>query len=104
MNVLVGIDFFTVEVLTWRGLVTYYVLFFMELETRRVWIGGITRHPDACWMQQVARNATMGGCRLPEGVPLPGVRSRSEVLRGLPRDPGSRRRKNEWFYLHEVRT
>src|SRR5919106_1987327 len=59
MDVLVGTDFFTVEVLTWRCLVTYYVLFFIELESRRVWIGGITQHPDACWMQQVARNATM---------------------------------------------
>ena len=55
MDVLVGTDFFTVEVLTWRGLMTYYVLFFIELESRRVWIGGITRHPDASWMQQVAR-------------------------------------------------
>src|SRR5882757_8500626 len=61
MNVLAGADFFTVEVLTWRGLVTYYVLFFIELESRRVWIGGITRHPDAGWMQQVARNATLEG-------------------------------------------
>jgi len=58
MDVLVGTDFFTVEVLTWRGLVTYYVLFFIEVESRRVWIGGITQHPDACWMQQMARNAT----------------------------------------------
>jgi putative transposase len=33
--VLAGIDFFTVEVLTWRGLATYYVLFFLHLETRR---------------------------------------------------------------------
>jgi hypothetical protein len=69
MDVLAGADFFTVEVLTRRGLVTYYVLFFVELESRRVSIGGITRHPDACWMQQVARNATMEdtgylkGCR-----------------------------------------
>jgi len=61
MDVLAGTDFFTVEVLTWRGLVTYYVLFFVELESRRVWIGGITRHPDAGWMQQVARNATLEG-------------------------------------------
>ena len=61
MALLAGTDFFTVEVLTWRGLVTYYVLFFIELESRRVWIGGITRHPDACWMQQVARNATLEG-------------------------------------------
>jgi putative transposase len=61
MAVLVGTDFFTVEVLSWRGLVTYYVLFFIELESRRVWIGGITQHPDTSWIQQVARNATMEG-------------------------------------------
>jgi hypothetical protein len=36
MAVLAGIDFFTVEALTWRGLKTYYVLFFLHLETRRV--------------------------------------------------------------------
>jgi hypothetical protein len=69
MDVLVGTDFFTVEVLSWRGLVTYYVLFFIQLETRRVTLGGVTRHPDAGWMQQVARNATLedtgylNGCR-----------------------------------------
>jgi hypothetical protein len=51
-------DFFTVEVLTWRGLVTYYVLFFLHLESRRVSIAGITRHPDEEWMQQIARSAT----------------------------------------------
>jgi putative transposase len=58
-NVLAGADFFTVEVLTWRGLVTYYVLFFIEVGSRRVSLGGITRHPDSSWMAQVARNATM---------------------------------------------
>ena len=69
MDVLAGTDFFTVEVLSWRGLVTYYVLFFIQLETRRVTLGGVTRHPEACWMQQVARNATLEdtgylkGCR-----------------------------------------
>jgi putative transposase len=56
--VLAGIDFFTVEVLTWRGLVTYYVLFFIHLESRRVNLAGVTRHPDQAWMQQMARNAT----------------------------------------------
>jgi putative transposase len=55
--VLVGIDFFTVEVLTWRGLATYYVLFFLHLETRRVTLAGITRHPTEQWMVQMARNA-----------------------------------------------
>ena len=58
MDVLAGTDFFTVEVLTWRGLVTYYVLFFIHLDSRRVCIAGITDRPDACWMRQVARNAT----------------------------------------------
>jgi len=49
--------------------VTYYVLFFIEIGSRRVSLGGITRHPDSCWMEQVARNATMqdtgylNGCR-----------------------------------------
>ena len=54
MDVLAGIDFFTVEVLTWRGLVTYYVLFFIHLDSRRVYVAGITDHPDACWMRQAA--------------------------------------------------
>ena len=58
MDVLAGTDFFTVEVLTWRGLVTYYVLFFIHLDSRRVSIAGITEHPDACWMRQIGRNAT----------------------------------------------
>ena len=58
MNVLAGADFFTVEVLTWHGLVTYYVLFFLHLETRRVHIAGITRHPDQEWMEQIGRSAT----------------------------------------------
>jgi putative transposase len=57
-----GTDFFTAEVLTLRGLVTYYVLFFIHLESRRVDIAGITVHPDEPWMKQIARNATMEGC------------------------------------------
>ena len=57
MDVLTGTDFFTVEVLTLRGLVTYYVLFFLHLETRRVSLAGITRHPTEEWMTQMARNA-----------------------------------------------
>src|SRR3979490_613020 len=59
---LAGTDFFTAEVLTLRGLVTYYVLFFIHLESRRVDIAGITVHPDEPWMKQIARNATMEDC------------------------------------------
>src|SRR6476661_1448787 len=62
MAVLAATDFFTVEVLTWRGLVTYYVLFFLHLETRRVTLAGITRHPTEEWMTQMARNAVDETC------------------------------------------
>jgi putative transposase len=56
---LVGTDFFTWEVLTPFGLVTYYVLFFIRQKTREVHIAGITANPDGCWMKQIARNLTM---------------------------------------------
>jgi hypothetical protein len=61
-GVLAGTDFFTAEVLTLRGLVTYYVLFFIHLESRRVDIAGIIVHPDEPWMKQIARNVTIEGC------------------------------------------
>ena len=57
--VVAGTDFFSVEVLTLRGLVTYYVLFFIRLESRRVEVAGITQHPNEVWMKQIARNVTM---------------------------------------------
>src|SRR5215472_12118579 len=69
MAVLAGADFFTVEILTLKGLVTYYVLFFMQLGTRRICIAGMTSYPDAEWMDQQARNVTLEdwgflrGCR-----------------------------------------
>jgi len=59
LDVLAGTDFFSVEVLTQRGLVTIYVLFFIHLETRRVDVAGITAHPNERWMKQMARNVTM---------------------------------------------
>jgi putative transposase len=59
MDVLVATDFFTAEVWTWCGLVTYYVLFFLHLGSRRVHIAGVTPHPDGRWMTQIARNVTM---------------------------------------------
>jgi hypothetical protein len=46
-EVLAATDFFTVEVATFHGLVTYYVLVVMELSTRRVEIAGITPHPKS---------------------------------------------------------
>jgi putative transposase len=59
LALLAGSDFFTAEVLTLRGLVTYYVLFFIHVESRRVDIAGITVHPNEPWMKQIARNVTM---------------------------------------------
>ena len=60
-EVLVAMDFFTTEVWTWGGLVTYYVLFFLRLRTRGVHIAGLTPHSDQGWMAQVARNITLKG-------------------------------------------
>jgi transposase InsO family protein len=49
-------DFFTVEVVTWRGLTRYFVLFVIDLKTRRVEIAGISSSPNGAWMNQIARN------------------------------------------------
>ena len=46
-------DFFTVETM-W--LKTLYVLFFIELGSRRGHLGGCTANPDATWVTQQARN------------------------------------------------
>jgi transposase InsO family protein len=45
-------DFFTVETLF---LNTVYVFFFLELKTRRVYLAGVTSHPDGFWVGQQAR-------------------------------------------------
>ena len=41
------------------GLVTYYVLFFIHLGSRKIYVAGVTPHPDQRWMTQMARNVTM---------------------------------------------
>ncbi len=58
LGAIVSADFFTVEVLTWSGLVRYSVLFFLDLETRMVEIAGITPAPSGAWMKQIVRNVT----------------------------------------------
>jgi transposase InsO family protein len=56
--VLWATDFFTAEVWTSSGLTTFYVLFFIHLQTRKVVLGGVTPYPQTEWLKQVARNLT----------------------------------------------
>ena len=51
-------DFFNVEVITRSGLIRYFVLFAIDLKTRRVEIAGILSRSDGEWMRQIARNLT----------------------------------------------
>ena len=57
-DVLAAIDFTTVEVWTKGGPVTFYLLFVMELKTRRVHFAGFTTNPNEAWMRQIAKNLT----------------------------------------------
>jgi transposase InsO family protein len=54
--VIVAADFFTIEAWTRQGLTRFLVLFFIDLASRRVEIGGIARQANGLWMSQVARN------------------------------------------------
>jgi transposase len=51
-------DFFTVETLALRR---YYVLFFIELGSRRVHLAGCTTNPTGGWVTQQARNLSFSG-------------------------------------------
>jgi putative transposase len=57
-ELIVAADFFTVEVWTRRGLQRFMVLFFIELATRQVEIGGIATVANGLWMCQIGRNVT----------------------------------------------
>jgi putative transposase len=53
---IVACDFFTVDTALLRR---YYVLFFIELRTRRVHLAGATTNPDGRWVAQQARNLSL---------------------------------------------
>ena len=57
-EVLSAIDFTTIEVWTRQGLTTFYLLFAIELKSRRVCLAGCTTNPIEPWMLQIARNLT----------------------------------------------
>jgi hypothetical protein len=104
MYVLVGTDFFTVEVLTWRGLVTFYVLFFLHLETRRVSLAGITRHPTEEWMTQLARNAADEESGYLNGQSLRWSRGLASPQQVLSRSPSNRHGRRNQADVHLVPT
>jgi hypothetical protein len=56
-------DLFTAEVLTLKGLLTYYVLFFIHLETRQVGLAGFTPYPDQEWVSSLASLAPLNQAR-----------------------------------------
>ncbi|TWU04213.1 Integrase core domain protein [Symmachiella macrocystis] len=52
-------DFFTKHVITPRGLVNYFLLVFINVETRDIFVSNSTAHPDSAWVTQQARNFLM---------------------------------------------
>jgi putative transposase len=60
-DAIAAVDFFAVEVLTLTGLVRHFVLFVIDVRSRRVQIAGVTHHLSSAWMAQIARNLTDRG-------------------------------------------
>src|SRR4029450_12023752 len=78
-----GADFFTTEVWTWRGLVTYYTVFVIDVASRRVQILGSAPHPEAMFMQQIVRTLTMAEAGAVPAPP-PRIRDRRILWLSLP--------------------
>jgi HTH-like domain len=69
-SALVAADFFTTEVWTARGLVTYYTAFVLEVQSRRVQVIGCTPYPDEAFVIQCLRQVTGETGLLSEGSSL----------------------------------
>jgi hypothetical protein len=70
-SALLAADFFTTEVWTVRGLVTYYTVFVIELHTRRVHLLGSTPYPDEEFVIQTMRHLA---------DPVEGIRRTRSIL------------------------
>jgi putative transposase len=55
----IACDFLTVDTVRLRR---FYVLFFIELDTRRVHLAGATENPSGTWITQQARNLMIDSC------------------------------------------
>jgi len=56
LGAIAAADFFTVEAVSWAGLIRYHVLFLIDIASRKVEIAGTTHRPDGLLMDQIARN------------------------------------------------
>jgi transposase InsO family protein len=90
---IVAADFFTTEVWTARGLVTFYTVLVIELHSRRIQIAGSTPHPDEAFMLQIVRQLTAPSDGLLDGARVflcDRDRKWSLAVRQLLRDSGIR--------------
>jgi putative transposase len=94
---LLACDFFVVETVRLQVL---YVLFVLEVQTRRGFLAGCTAHPTAAWVTQQARSLTWtmdaadvrptlplrrgDGCRQAEVADAPGPQPRPQGLSNRP--------------------
>jgi hypothetical protein len=83
MEMLAGADFFTIEVLTWRGLVTYYVYFFRRNPKSPLMVGRNHASSGFCMDGAGGAECDAGGGRVSERLPVPVARSGQEVLPGV---------------------
>jgi len=73
---MIACDFFTLETV-WLG--RLYVLFFIELGTRRVHLAGCTANPDGAWTAQQARQLTWSLSERPTPIRFLILRPRQQV-------------------------
>ena len=85
-----GMDFFTTEVWTPRGLTTYYVLFLIDLKTRRAHVAGLTPTPDTAFMAQNGQELDRSGGRVPPRASVCDLRPRRQVCGPVPVHSGGR--------------